>query len=133
MILFVMWNSSWSLLGRYLYLRDRGTRTGHAVAQAVSRWLPTVAARVRVRAACGVCGRQSGWGRCSPSTSVSTANHSTNLSIIIITRSGHNRPICGRSAERTQLDSTPPQLYQLKKHGHPTPCELQRGLTAVNS
>jgi hypothetical protein len=30
-----------------------------AVAQAVSRWLPTAAARVRVRAACGVCGGQS--------------------------------------------------------------------------
>jgi hypothetical protein len=36
--------------------------TGRAVAQAVSRWLPTAAARVRVRAACGVCGGQSGIG-----------------------------------------------------------------------
>jgi hypothetical protein len=35
---------------------------GRAVAQAVSRWLPTAAARVRVRAACGVCGGQSGNG-----------------------------------------------------------------------
>jgi hypothetical protein len=35
---------------------------GRAVAQAVSRWLPTSAARVRVRAACGVCGGQSGIG-----------------------------------------------------------------------
>jgi hypothetical protein len=35
---------------------------GRAVAQAVSRWLPTAAARVRVRAACGVCGEQSGTG-----------------------------------------------------------------------
>jgi hypothetical protein len=41
------------------------------------------------------------------------ANHSTNFSIII-TRGWHNRPIGGRSAEWTQLDSTPP-LYQLKK------------------
>jgi hypothetical protein len=42
------------------------------------------------------------------------ANHySTNFSIIIITRGGHNRPIDGRSAEWTQLVSTPP-LYQLK-------------------
>jgi hypothetical protein len=32
------------------------------VAQAVSRWLPTAAARVRVRAACGVCSGQSGTG-----------------------------------------------------------------------
>jgi hypothetical protein len=35
---------------------------GRAVAQAVSRWLPTAAARVRVRAACGVCGGQIGIG-----------------------------------------------------------------------
>jgi hypothetical protein len=55
------------------------------------------------------------WGRFSPSTSVSPANHhSTNFSITIITRDWHNRPIGGRSAEWTQLDSTPP-LYQLKK------------------
>jgi hypothetical protein len=42
------------------------------------------------------------------------ANHSTNFSNIIITRGWHNRPISGRSAEWTQLDSTPP-LYQFKK------------------
>jgi hypothetical protein len=35
---------------------------GRAVAQAVIRWLPTAAARVRVRAACGVCGGQIGTG-----------------------------------------------------------------------
>jgi hypothetical protein len=34
------------------------TNDGRAVAQAVSRWLPTAAARVRVRATCGVCGGQ---------------------------------------------------------------------------
>jgi hypothetical protein len=35
---------------------------GCAVAQAVSRWLPTAVARVRVQAACGVCGGQSDTG-----------------------------------------------------------------------
>jgi hypothetical protein len=35
------------------------------------------------------------------------ANYSTNFSIIIITQCGHNKPISGRSAEWTQLDSTP--------------------------
>jgi hypothetical protein len=35
---------------------------GRAVAQAVGRWLPTAAARVRVRATCGFCGGQSGTG-----------------------------------------------------------------------
>jgi hypothetical protein len=41
---------------------SRTTSVGRAVAQAVSPWLPTEAARVRVRAACGVCGGQSGTG-----------------------------------------------------------------------
>jgi hypothetical protein len=35
------------------------------------------------------------------------ANHSTNFSIIVITRGWHNRPISVRSAGWTQLDSTP--------------------------
>jgi hypothetical protein len=37
-------------------------QSGHAVAQAVSRWFPTAAARVCVRAACRVCGGQCGTG-----------------------------------------------------------------------
>jgi hypothetical protein len=40
----------------------RGT-TGRAIAQAVSRWLSTAAARVRSQIrACGICGGQSGTG-----------------------------------------------------------------------
>jgi hypothetical protein len=35
---------------------------GRVVAQEASRWLPTASARVHVRAACGVCGGQSGTG-----------------------------------------------------------------------
>jgi hypothetical protein len=35
---------------------------GRAVAQAVSRWFPNAAALVLIRAACGVCGGQSGTG-----------------------------------------------------------------------
>jgi hypothetical protein len=67
---------------------------GRAVAQAVSRWLPTAAARLRVRAACGVCGGQSGTGAGFLRVlRVSPANHSTNFSIIIITRGWHNRPL----------------------------------------
>jgi hypothetical protein len=49
---------------------------------------------------------------------VSPANHhSTNFSIIKITRGWHNRPIGGRSAEWTQLDSTPivPKYYKWVK------------------
>jgi hypothetical protein len=42
----------------------QGVRTGlgRSVAQAVSRLLPTAAARFRVRAACGNCGGQSDIG-----------------------------------------------------------------------
>jgi hypothetical protein len=46
------------------------------------------------------------WDGFSPSTSVSPANlHSTKFTIII-TRGRYNRPISGRRAEWTQLDST---------------------------
>jgi hypothetical protein len=45
-----------SCLLQYLYT------LGRAVAQAVSCWLPTAAAQVRVRTACGVCGGQIGTG-----------------------------------------------------------------------
>jgi hypothetical protein len=46
------------------------------------------------------------WGRFSPSTWVSLADHhSTNFSINIITRGWHNRPISGGSVP----------LYQFKK------------------
>jgi hypothetical protein len=71
------------------------------VAQAVSCWLLTAAARVRARSACGNCGGQAALRQDSP------ANHSTYFSIIIITRGSHNRPIGDRNAEWTQLDSTP--------------------------
>jgi hypothetical protein len=48
------------------------------------------------------------WVKFSSNTSVSLANHhSTDFSIIIITRGWHNRPTGGRSAEWIQLDSTP--------------------------
>jgi hypothetical protein len=35
---------------------------GRAIAHAVSRWLPTAAARVRSRVSSGICGGQSGAG-----------------------------------------------------------------------
>jgi hypothetical protein len=46
----------------YSWAFHKGAHRGSAVAQAVSCWLPTVAAQVHVRAACGVCGGQSGIG-----------------------------------------------------------------------
>jgi hypothetical protein len=67
---------------------------GRAVAEAVSRWVPTAEAPVLVRAGMwGLWWTKRHWVRFSPSTSVSPANHSTNFSIIIITRGWQNRPL----------------------------------------
>jgi hypothetical protein len=56
------------------------------------------------------------WDRFCPITSVPRANHhSTNFSIIIITWGWHYRPIGGRSAEWTQLDSTPSPIIPILK------------------
>jgi hypothetical protein len=75
---------------------DLSIHGGRTIAQAVSRWLPTAAARVPARVkTCGICGGQSDTGgRFSPSTSVSPANlHSSNYSIISIIWDWYNRPI----------------------------------------
>jgi hypothetical protein len=51
-----------STFSENLVRRERTMDSGRAIAKAVSRQLPTVAARVRVQAARGVCGGQSGTG-----------------------------------------------------------------------
>jgi hypothetical protein len=53
------------------------------------------------------------WGRISPITSVSPANHSTDLSIIIITRGWHNRRLSSRSVEWTLIPSPTMQIKKL--------------------
>jgi hypothetical protein len=69
-----------------------------AIAQVVSRRLPTAAARVQTRvwSCVGFCdGQKWRWGRFSPRTSVSPANpHSICFSTMIftVTRGWHNRP-----------------------------------------
>jgi hypothetical protein len=42
-------------------------------------------------------------------------HHSTKFSIVIITRGRYTRPVGGRRAKWTQLDSTPPPPIELKK------------------
>jgi hypothetical protein len=50
----------WRISGINVY---KPSGKGRAIAQAVSRWLPTAAARVRARVwSCGICGGQSGAG-----------------------------------------------------------------------
>jgi hypothetical protein len=85
---------------------------GRAIAEAVSCWLPTVAARVQSRDLLWTKWRR---GRFSPSTSVSPAIHSTKFSILTITRCRYNRPVNGRRAEWTQFGLHPP-LCKLKKN-----------------
>jgi hypothetical protein len=92
----------WKLRGYFVGYQRRSvtlykyvSTEGRAVAQAVSRWLPTAAARVRVRAEhVRFLFDKAALGQGSPSTSVSSASHhSTKFSIIIITRGWHNRPL----------------------------------------
>jgi hypothetical protein len=95
-----------------------GDTNGRAVAQAVSRWLPTTVARVRVRATCGICGEQSGIGAGFLSQIFfeyfgSPADHFTSFSIIIVTRGWHNRPLV--AAVPSGPNWIPPPTIPIKK------------------
>jgi hypothetical protein len=87
------------------------------VAETVSRWLPTAAARVRAGT-----GKWDLWwtkwrrGKFSPSTLVSPAKtvHSTNFSILTITRSRYNRPGVAAVPSGPSMDSTP-QYWNKKR------------------
>jgi hypothetical protein len=97
---------------------------GHAIAQAVSRWLPTAA----VRGSKLDLGMLDLWwdkvalGRFSPSSSVSPAIvvRSTNYSTItFMYHPGkmYNRPMCGRSTGAyTNLGDLPKDLMGVKSH-----------------
>jgi hypothetical protein len=79
------------------------------MAQAVSRWIPTAATRLRVRVRhVGFAVDKVVLGQVfSEYFGFPCQSYSTNFSTIILIRGWHNRPIGGRSAEWTQLDSTP--------------------------
>jgi hypothetical protein len=66
-------------------MKQVASREGRAIAQPVSRRLPTAAARVRAQVRWGFWWTKWHWGRFSPSTSVSPVNfHSTDYSTLII-------------------------------------------------
>jgi hypothetical protein len=90
---------------------------GRAIAQAVSRQLPTAAARIRARVrSCGICGGQSGTGAGFlrvlrfplPILIPPAAPHSSS-----IIRGWYNRPISGRRT--SGLSPTPPKETKKKK------------------
>jgi hypothetical protein len=90
---------------------DLGVSACRAVAQAVSRWLPTAAARIRVRAACGFVLDKAALGQ------VFSEYFGFPWQWFHQFLHHHNQPglaqeaIVGHSAEWTQLDSTPLPHY----------------------
>jgi hypothetical protein len=83
--------------------------SGHAIAEAVSRWLFTAAARVRAQVrSCGICGGQSGTGAGFllrfplPILNPPSAPHSSS-----IIRGWYNRSISGRRTKWTRFHHTP--------------------------
>jgi hypothetical protein len=92
------------------------TTDGRVIAQVVSRWLPTAVARVRVWAEhVGCVEEKVALGQIFSEYFGFPSQSLFRQFLIIITRGWHKRPIGGRSAEWTQLDSIPPPVYQLKK------------------
>jgi hypothetical protein len=85
---------------------------GRDIAQAVSRWLPTAAARVKAQVrSCGICGGQSGTVASFPRVLrfplpiliPPTASHSSSSSIF---RDWYNRPVSDRRTKWTQFHPT---------------------------
>jgi hypothetical protein len=86
-----------------------------AIAEAVSRWLPTAAARVWQM---GFVVDKMPSGQVFSEYfdfSLPKTFHSTNFSILTITRDRYNRPIHGRSAAWTQYELHLPLIIIIKK------------------
>jgi hypothetical protein len=91
----LIWINLLSFLNRNPYFSYVYAKRGRAIAEAVSRWLPTAEARVRAQVwQVGFTVDKVASGQFFSSTSVSRAKtvHSTNFSIITITRGSQQRP-----------------------------------------
>jgi hypothetical protein len=86
----------------------------HAIAQAITRWLPTAAAQDRVRAERMVFVMAKMALEQVFSEYLGFPCQSL-FHQAIITQCWHNMPIGGRSAEWSQLDSTPRPTIRVKK------------------
>jgi hypothetical protein len=79
-------------------------RLGRVIAQAISRWLPTVAARVRARVwSSGICGGQGG----AQAGFLLVLRFPLPISILIITRGRYDRSEVADVSNGPSLDSTP--------------------------
>jgi hypothetical protein len=105
--MYMMWKQKCSL--------HNGLEKGRAIAKLLVAGFPLRRPGFASRQHVGFVVDKEALGQVSPSTSVSSANHSINFSIIIITQGWHNRPISGCNAEWTQLDSTPHYTNGLEK------------------
>jgi hypothetical protein len=110
-------NQSVSLRASPLYTLIYVSSKSYAIAQAVSRWLPTVTARVRARGQVMWDLWWTKWhrGTFSPSTSISPANlHSTNCSTITIIWGWCNRPVV--AAVPSGVSLTPPRIIIINRN-----------------
>jgi hypothetical protein len=103
-----------------IFIKTVILNAGRAIAQAVSRRLPTSAVRVRVQVrSCGICGGQSGTGAGYlrvlrfplPILITPTAPQSSSSSSII--RGWYNRPVSGRRTKWTQSNPHPKKLIYI--------------------
>jgi hypothetical protein len=108
------------MLNKYVRVGFR-VKCGRAIAQAVSRRLPTAATQVRFQVRlCGICGGQSGTGAGFlrilrfplPILIPPTTPHSSSS----IIRGWYNRPNSDRRTTWTQSHPTPPQELIKKKY-----------------
>jgi hypothetical protein len=91
-------------------------RAGRNIAEAVSRWLPTAAARVRTRVwQVGFVVDKVTSVQVSPAKTV----HSTNFSILTITRGGYKRPVLAAVPSAPSTDSTPQYSNKKKRMAVP--------------
>jgi hypothetical protein len=108
----------WCQTNIHTHIIHSNRQNCRTVAQAVSRWLPTAAARVRFWGkSCGICGGQSHTGvgfllvlRLPPA--ILTAPNAQHSSSSII-RGWYNRPNSGRCTKWTQSHPTPRNLKKL--------------------
>jgi hypothetical protein len=106
-----LWKAGWkAYVHQSAVAVDIHMTVGHVIAQRLDAGFPPRRPGSRTGSMWGLWWTKRHWGRFSPSTSVSPANHSTNFSSIIITRGWHNRPISGRSVEWTLI---PPPNMQI--------------------